>query len=72
MQDKQSAERRNAFSQSIIINMKSKSKLYAAAETAVFFIIVFFLAFGDVFYSFDNILRDRLYQTPRGITIRSR
>ncbi len=52
--------------------MKSKSKLYAAAETAVFFIIVFFLAFGDVFYSFDNILRDRLYQTPRGITIRSR
>lgn len=47
--------------------MKNKNKLYAAAETIAFFIIVFFLAFGDVFYSFDNILRDRLYQTPRGI-----
>ncbi len=47
--------------------MKNKSKLYAAAETLVFFLLVFLIAFGDVFYSFDNMLRDRLYQTPRGI-----
>ena len=47
--------------------MKSKNKFYTAPELLVFFIIVFFVTFGDVLYSFDNMLRDRLYRTSRGI-----
>ena len=46
--------------------MKKKTAS-AAVETAVVFILVFLAAFYDVFYTFDSLLRDKLYQNPRGI-----
>ena len=46
--------------------MKKKTAS-AAIETAVVFILVFLAAFYDVFYTFDSLLRDKLYQNPRGI-----
>lgn len=39
----------------------------AAAETAIVFLLVFLTAYYDIFYSFDCLLRDKIYQTPRGI-----
>ena len=39
----------------------------AAAETAIVFLLVFLTSYYDIFYSFDCLLRDKLYQTPRGI-----
>lgn len=47
--------------------MKHRSKALTAAETVVIFVLAFIVAFFDVFHSFDVILRDRLYQTHRGI-----
>lgn len=38
-----------------------------AAETAIAFLLVFLTAYCDIFYSFDCLLRDKIYQTPRGI-----
>ena len=46
--------------------MKKKTAS-AAIETAVVFMLVFLAAFYDVFYTFDSLLRDKLYQNPRGI-----
>ncbi len=36
-------------------------------EYAVCFAIVFIIAFSDILYSLDSTLKDKLYQTPRGI-----
>lgn len=47
--------------------MKNRSKVSAVIEAAVVFALVFVTSFYDVFYSFDSLLRDKLYQTPRGI-----
>ena len=47
--------------------MKNHSKVSAVIEAAVVFALVFVTSFYDVFYSFDSLLRDKLYQTPRGI-----
>lgn len=47
--------------------MKNKSRLIAAAEAAVLFAAVFLASFFDVFYSVDSLMRDKLYQSPRGI-----
>ncbi len=47
--------------------MKNKYIRSAAAETAVVFLLVFLTAYYDVLYSFDCLLRDKIYQTPRGI-----
>ena len=47
--------------------MKKRSRGAAALEAAVVFILVFVTSFYDVFYSFDCLLRDKLYQSPRGI-----
>lgn len=38
-----------------------------AVETAIAFLLVFLTAYYDIFYSFDCLLRDKIYQTPRGI-----
>lgn len=46
--------------------MKNKY-IRSAAETAVVFLLVFLTAYYDVLYSFDCLLRDKVYQTPRGI-----
>ncbi len=47
--------------------MKNKRSRITFAETAVFFLTVFLISFFDAFYSLDSMLRDKLYQTPRGI-----
>lgn len=47
--------------------MKSKKRWASFIEAAVLFVIVFFTSFFDVFYSLDCMLRDRVYQSPRGI-----
>ena len=47
--------------------LKNRSKVSAVIEAAVVFALVFVTSFYDVFYSFDSLLRDKLYQTPRGI-----
>lgn len=47
--------------------MKNHSKVSAVIEAAVVFALVFVTSFYDVFYSFDSLLRDKLYQAPRGI-----
>ena len=46
--------------------MKKKAAS-AVIETAAVFVLVFLAAFYDLFYSFDSLLRDKLYQDPRGI-----
>lgn len=47
--------------------MNKKSRLIAAAEAAVLFAAVFLVSFFDAFYSLDCLMRDKLYQSPRGI-----
>ena len=47
--------------------MKGKKRWASLAEAAILFVLVFFTSFFDVFYSLDSMLRDKLYQTPRGI-----
>lgn len=44
-----------------------KTKRFAAAGILLIFVITFLTSFYDVFYSFDSLLRDKLYQMPRGI-----
>lgn len=47
--------------------MKKISKLVVAIEAVFIFLLVFILTFYDVLYSFDSLIRDRFYQTPREI-----
>ncbi|MBQ5332407.1 MAG: CHASE2 domain-containing protein, partial [Oscillospiraceae bacterium] len=47
--------------------MSKKFKAAPFIEAAVVFILTFLIAFFDVFHSFDSLLRDKLYQQPRGI-----
>ncbi|MGN0552573.1 MAG: CHASE2 domain-containing protein [Oscillospiraceae bacterium] len=47
--------------------MKGNKRLVTAIEAVVLFLIVFFTSFFDVFYSLDCMLRDKFYQSPRGI-----
>lgn len=47
--------------------MKQRSKVLTAIEAAAMFALAFLITFYDVFYSFDSLLRDRLYQPHRGI-----
>ncbi|MGN0642602.1 MAG: CHASE2 domain-containing protein [Huintestinicola sp.] len=47
--------------------MKKHSVLITAAEAAAVFLLTFLISFYDVFYSFDNLMKDKLYQQPRGI-----
>lgn len=46
---------------------KKNSRRVVCIEAAIVFLVVFLTSFYDVFYSFDCLLRDKLYQTPRGI-----
>lgn len=46
--------------------MKHTSKL-TFFEMLLVFALAFLVSFYDVFYSFDSLLRDKLYQQPRGI-----
>ena len=47
---------------------KGKNKyLGSVLEYAICFVIVFVVAFSDLFYFLDSALKDRLYQSPRGI-----
>lgn len=46
--------------------LKNK-KLLIAAETAAAFALAFLVTLSGAFYSVDNLLRDRIYQNPRGI-----
>ena len=48
-------------------NVERRSRTLAVIEAAVIFALAFLSAFYDVFYSFDSLLRDRLYQSHRGI-----
>ncbi len=47
--------------------MEKKFKAVSFIGTAIVFILTFLLSFFDVFYSFDSLLRDKLYRQPRGI-----
>ncbi len=47
--------------------MKKRSLLIDIAETAAVFLLMFLISFYDVFYSFDSLMKDKLYQQPRGI-----
>lgn len=47
--------------------MEKKFKAASIIGIAIVFIVTFLLSFFDVFYSFDNLLRDKLYRQPRGI-----
>lgn len=47
--------------------MKNKKRWASLAEAAILFVLVFCTSFFDVFYSLDCMLRDKLYQSPRGI-----
>lgn len=47
--------------------LKKNSKAVTAIEAALMFVLAFLISFYDVFYSFDSLLRDKLYQQPRGI-----
>ena len=44
-----------------------KKRVVFAAEIAAVFIAAFFIAFNDLFYSLDSLMRDKLYQQPRVI-----
>ncbi len=44
-----------------------KNKIAVAAESLILFALAFLISFYDIFYSFDSLLRDKLYQQPRGI-----
>ncbi|MDE7293707.1 MAG: CHASE2 domain-containing protein [Oscillospiraceae bacterium] len=47
--------------------MKKSFLKLASVETVIVFLLVFLTAYSDIFYSFDCLLRDKIYQTPRGI-----
>ncbi len=47
--------------------MKKHSLLIDVIETAAVFVLVFLLSFYDAFYSLDSLMKDKLYQQPRGI-----
>lgn len=47
--------------------MKKKSTAFYISGIVIAFVITFLSGFFDVFYSFDSLLRDKLYQQPRGI-----
>lgn len=47
--------------------MRNRSKVLTAAETLLMFLLAFLVSYYNIFYSFDNLLRDRLYQQHRGI-----
>lgn len=47
--------------------MKKHSVWFDIAESAAVFLLAFLISFYDVFYSFDSLMRDKLYQQPRGI-----
>lgn len=47
--------------------MSKKFKAGTVIETVIVFALTFLIAFFDVFHSFDSLLRDKLYQQPRGI-----
>lgn len=47
--------------------MKNRSKAAVSLGAVIVFALTFLASFYDVFYSFDSLLRDKLYQQPRGI-----
>lgn len=47
--------------------MKKITIRSAAVQAAIAFLLVFLTAYYDIFYSFDCLLRDKIYQTPRSI-----
>lgn len=47
--------------------MKKFYQRSAVIGTAIVFLLVFLSAYYDIFYSFDCLLRDMIYQAPRGI-----
>ena len=47
--------------------MKKKSDVVHILGFVVAFAITFLVGFSDILYSFDSLLRDKLYQQPRGI-----
>ncbi|MGN1089615.1 MAG: CHASE2 domain-containing protein [Huintestinicola sp.] len=47
--------------------MKKHSVWADIAGSAAVFLLAFLISFYDVFYSFDSLMRDKLYQQPRGI-----
>lgn len=47
--------------------LSNKIKAVPLIEAAVVFILAFLISFFDVFHSFDSLLRDKVYQQPRGI-----
>lgn len=47
--------------------MKKHSVWTDIAGSAAIFLLAFLVSFYDVFYSFDSLMRDKLYQQPRGI-----
>ncbi len=49
------------------LRVKKRYIRSAAAETAALFLLVFLAAYYDIFYAFDCLLRDKVYQVPRGI-----
>lgn len=48
-----------------IVQMLQKKS--TVVEAAIFFLLVFLIAYNDIFYSFDCLLRDKIYQSLRGI-----
>ena len=47
--------------------MNKKIKAAPFLGALIVFALTFLISFYDVFYSFDSLLRDKLYQQPRGI-----
>lgn len=47
--------------------MRSKKPWATPVEAAILCLLVFFTSFFDVFYSLDCMLRDKVYQSARGI-----
>lgn len=47
--------------------MKKKSAMVYISGLVIAFAVTFLFGFSDILYSFDSLLRDKLYQQPRGI-----
>ncbi len=47
--------------------MKKKSTMMYISGFVIAFAVTFLVGFSDILYSFDSLLRDKLYQQPRGI-----
>lgn len=47
--------------------MKKRSLLIDIVEAAAVFLLMFLISFYDAFYSLDSLMKDNLYQQPRGI-----